>query len=378
MKVVLQDRLEWLDALKGLAILWVVGFHVNVLTGHIITFHGYQTGSLAQLLPAFPSAGGWGSALTGVIHSFLSLGYQGAHLFLVASGFSLAFAIARNNQKIVYKKWVVRHLLHLLPLYWAAHLLFWAACYLRHDWSSMPLNFGAIASVLTLNWVAPKWFWYGPDAWWFVRLLVQLYLLFPVLYFVRMRLGARSFLVVCGAVTIACRAVSIFVVDGSHSFLLNFGFAGNRLFEFALGIAIGVAAAQGRSLFSSSWLSLPGLAACWGGGIILSTNIYGKLVSEALIATGCFGVLSVFLASLKGRNYLPRALSTVGRHSYGLYLVHCPLILPLLVLSRRYSLKPFIASVTAFVVVVVAGCIYDFLAKGAYVRAVRYFRPEAN
>ena len=370
-------RLGWLDALKGVAILWILAGHIYVRDGGAISFHLRTIGSLTEFLP---QGNGWNWALDLFTHPFLAAGYQGVHLFFAASGFALTYGLFKQSAPVNWGPWLRRRLVRLLPMYWIAHLFFWVVCWVRQDWSPMPLDLRAVASLLTVNWAVPGWFWYAPDAWWFVRVLLQFYLIFPLLYGLLLRLGAERFLLVCAVVTVACRLGYLAFFLDYHPDAFNFGFAPNRLFEFALGMACCQALLKGKALIPCSWRSAVLLGGCWVCGTALSSVYWGKVFSEALIGLGSFGLLSMVLSHFHypdwvgkplrwiGAHYpdwVGKPLRWIGVHSYGLYLIHGPLIPPVRSMFASLSAGlPFVGWLGSMASITIAGCLFDLAVAG--------------
>jgi peptidoglycan/LPS O-acetylase OafA/YrhL len=353
------NRLNWLDALKGVAILWVVAFHMYVrdliASGSDGQVSGFSLGS--------PSLG---AELSPFIDSFvnrvLSLGYQGVHLFLVASGFALTYVLAKQDDGANWLAWLKRRFARIIPLYWLAHLFFWTICLITQNWSRMPLGWPALASLFLVNWLGPRWQWYfyGPDAWWFMRTLAQFYMIFPVLFMLLRRLGNVRFLVLAGLVTIGCRSILLFAWGTEYASWLVQGFAGSRLFEFAFGMVCGLAFRQERWWTALHWPVSLGFGVCWITGTCLSVPVWGRIVSDALIGVGGFGFLSAVTMRGVPESYPRKVLEWIGQHSYGLYLIHGPLIAPIRSMLRTATFGlPVVGWLATMAVVTVLGCVFD-------------------
>jgi len=316
-------RLGWLDALRGMALLWVVMLHIHFYTCPVKgTLNSAGAASFSYLLPVIANSDF--GIIRSAFHALLALGYQGVHIFFVASGFSLTLSVLRKGDQPRWLPWARRHFWHLFGLYWLAHAVFWGGCWLRHDWSAMPVGKGALLSLLALNWTSSKYVWYGPDAWWFVRMLMQFYLLFPLLFWTLRAKGPLLLGVGALLVTLAFRAAMLGTDSSYVHTLANYGFCGARLFEFSLGMAVAwvVWKRPGFPQFRLRYVALSGLV--WGCGVALCFVERGSIFSGSLIALGLFP-LGAWLAARTWRVWrLGSGLSFIGRHSYGVYLVHGP------------------------------------------------------
>lgn len=358
------SRLEGLDILKAIAVLWIVCFHVyiSVYASHFVTpltIGGHEPGSLAQMVSwSHGSIAAW---LHAVLHPLLLMGYQGVHILFAASGFGLVLSAERRGGLGTLGSWLLSHLARLLPLYWLAHVVFWIACFVAGDFRAMPLDRRAIASLLAVNWVYPPWQWYGPDAWWFVRTLVQFYLVFPALYAAMRRLGPLKFLLAAAVATMLIRGLCLWVLRPIHPAVLNFGFAGCRLLEFALGMAAGLAVARGDTKFLTRWRYIPLYFTAWVLGMGAAFSLPGKIVSEGLIGMGVSG-LGGFAAIRLARFRYSWTLGWVGRHSYGLYLLHGPVIRPAIAAIALITSNQIVGVVAAPLLVCLPGLALDRLA----------------
>jgi lysophospholipase L1-like esterase len=160
------------------------------------------------------------------------------------------------------------------------------------------------------------------SSWWFVSLLIQCYLVFPLLWKLERRWGTTAFL--CGACALgfAARAAGLLMLrDAMDPWLRGMIFV-TRLPEFALGIAFarklhadpsGVDA-RIRSPGAIVWSAVAVLA-----GTALALTRGGMVVAPCLQGVGEFGLLYPLLVRWGERG---KVLPWLGVHSYAFYLVH--------------------------------------------------------
>ena len=70
-------------------------------------------------------------------------------------------------------------------------------------------------------------FYYANPAWWYFGLILELYLVFPILFALMRKLGAGWFLLLCAVETIVSRYLVIYVLKTSGYYLLG-AFSGCR------------------------------------------------------------------------------------------------------------------------------------------------------
>jgi|GEM_PF-1989993 len=357
-----------LPGIKGLAILMVVLYHI----------WGYSEGypTVAQIVEESLNAG-----LKGLIEGGLNiaclLGEQGVHFFLIASGFGLAASWWRRygnaeqgERPLALVPFWRRRLGRIFPLYWLAHgvvlLLFVAnkswVPFGQEVWSQGPLGVAVawIASLTTVrNFILPDYFFLN-SAWWYIGLAVQLYLVFPLLVWVGRRWGWSTLLLGALAVSWVYRFAVIALPLGELAtdvFVRGAFFLG-RLFEFVFGMTIAIAILQGQGakpeegtvdvrshpsasplaglyrwslslLMKRHWLPLTLLL--WAAGVACDwASTAGwpllRVPSDALIGVGEFCLACQLLTLMP---QLGRLLSLPGRYSYGIYLTHTNLMVPL-------------------------------------------------
>jgi len=188
-------RLEVVDFVKGVAITAIVIFHtyeaIYGWAGHDL-FDLMPWGLLRGYIIDFSS---WESISRGFLR-LTSFGYQGVHVFVVLSGFLQMWA--SRDREINIREYYFKWFLRLYPVYWLVIL------------SVITLNLtvhgvlGATPTQILLLFLG----WAGVglpfnSALWFMVLVVQLYLVFPLLHILLKDLGERKFLMAMWIVSVA-------------------------------------------------------------------------------------------------------------------------------------------------------------------------------
>ncbi|NJN63818.1 MAG: acyltransferase, partial [Acidobacteria bacterium] len=234
------ERLVWIEALKGLAMLWIVLNHlVEILFGspYFANPSGRWPPLAERIAQAQPLAV---DGIAGIAVNLLRwvgwCGDQGVQIFLIVSGFGLAWSLLQRNAgaDVAVGSFFWRRAKRIYPLWWAAHLLLIVTGFLFDDglYLSDPR---LVPSLLGVRFLSSA-FAYGAPAWWYIGLQLQLYLVFPLLWALGRKRGAGSVLVVGVAVTLVSRAVGLLVFDNYLDPWLRGAFFPTRLAEFAFGI----------------------------------------------------------------------------------------------------------------------------------------------
>jgi peptidoglycan/LPS O-acetylase OafA/YrhL len=313
-------RLTWIDIAKGLAILFVVYFHFfrTVFEHYQLPpsdWSGFATATMSILRSAWWEVSG--------------LGFHAVGAFIILSGWTLMQStMARaESGNIGWGKWYVSRFTRLYPMYWVAHLVYLVSPFVAR---LEPVDDRIVLSLLGLRFINIEMnFMYLNAAWWYFAMLIQLYLIFPLLFWAARKFGAWIFL------TAAC-ALGFFVryyllnIHPVHGLWVLGGFAICRLPEFALGMALGIWHARSIKRAEFFLLRGPGLIA----GLLLyplALKLYanGETYVFCDFGTGavCFLVI-VGIAGLIARvNSFGKIIALVGMYSYGLYLIHQPYVI---------------------------------------------------
>ena len=341
----LYQRLSHLiPALKGLAILWIVLYH---LWGYS---RDYEFSRLS-----------WPPSLTQGAEYILSvicmMGEHGVHIFLIASGFGLMASWWRRqqlrpvamNQAEIWTFWR-RRMSRILPLYGVAHVLVLGLVWINPAWVPqgellLQGNLEAIAliilSLTTLRNFFIDYYFALNSAWWYVGLTVQLYLVFPFLVRLGQRWGWSRLLGGALATSLIYRTLIVVLPlnDKVTDIMLRGAFFPTRLFEFVVGmvLAIGLLSplAVGTDQKSPLWLTglrrllsdptmVPVAAGLWASGLLLdwlspAQGMGLRIGADALIGVG---ELCCLVQALTWLPIVVPLLAVLGQYSYGIYLIH--------------------------------------------------------
>lgn len=240
-------------------------------------------------------------------------------------------------------------------MYWVAHLVYLVSPFqARLD----PLDYRFVLSLLGDR-VVPigTIFYYFNPALWYFGLLLQLYLVYPVLFVALQRLGVTRFLLVAAVVTFGARWALVFAMPVNGEWVQG-GFFACRLWEFALGMTAGALWRRRPAGIDAIVLSRRGFLA---GGVLYALGLYsyGALWSyvftDALIGTGLTVVLACVARELGRLRRIGAAAITVGASSYGLYLVHQPYVLYFGARMRSLDTAAFAVGAGEIIAILVLG-----------------------
>jgi peptidoglycan/LPS O-acetylase OafA/YrhL len=322
-------KVDWLDPLKGIALLGVMFNHLveELQTDSwFVSSSGIWAGILERV--SNPLLFENDSSLVVFVKLLAWIGDYCPGVFILASGFGISWALLdADYSSIDWKAFFKRRALRLYPAYIFLHFLFLGgALFIAADTTTIA-DPKILLSLLGIRITDALFFFINPS-WWFVWLIIQLYLVFPALFILLTRQGVGKFLLITFLIAFFSRLSGILGIrysDSLYFWLLGI-FGGTRLAEFAAGMAFAVLLRNnvnkfGRLgemsniiLFSVSLLTI---------GLVLSFFRYGHLVDHLMITIGLSGSFYVVWRLVaKMSRALSRVIAMIGFESYGIYLVH--------------------------------------------------------
>ena len=272
-------RIVTIDVLRGLAILWVMTFH---LYADMIQRADAEP---RHLYPAFRDRLAEGAplhALTALAEVIMSMGYQGVPLFMILSGLSLTLSAHRRPEAPLLRGYAQRGRRLLVP-YWTATMMTVATIaaiallqMLIHGGSYHDQWFAVnLAKTVAVNirlddvlYTLSVFGWLFREkavtitvgSLWFVQMLLVYYLVFPFALRLLNRMGPWRFLLLGLAITLAARGWFIFFpphwIDPLSRARLLFAFAPFRVSEFFMGMSLGYLLARHRAQVAA-WVQSP-------------------------------------------------------------------------------------------------------------------------
>jgi peptidoglycan/LPS O-acetylase OafA/YrhL len=333
-------RLLWLDVAKGLTILVVVYFHF---------FRTYFEHGILPPADWHSFTASAATILTYIWVKLSGLGFHAVGVFIILSGWVLMQSTIRRAESgtIAWGAWYRTRFLRLYPMYWVAHLVYLLSPFVAR---LEPVDDRIILSLLGLRFIDIQMnFMYLNAAWWYFSMLIQFYLIFPLLFLAARRFGPLMFLIIACVVSFFVRYVLLVAWPQNGLWVLG-GFAICRLPEFALGMSL--AMWHSRSTTRVEWFFLRGAGLVTGlllypVALRLYHNGYTYIFVDFATGACCFLVI-VGLAGIISRFPRPaKVIGLFGVFSYGIYLVHQPYVIWLGLRIREQPIWMFLLIVVA-------------------------------
>ncbi len=251
-------RLRSIDVMRGLAILWVVVYHLH---GFMDTRYGFA-GPRRSFYEAFGDRIAEGNpwhAFTAFAELVFAMGNDGVTVFLTLSGLSLTMLTLRSGRDLDIGQFYARRVRRLLVPYWAGWALFIATIFvlaifrtqvhggeLRHNIEFIgPYGQFSARQALDGFLLFPRGFslvGFGavPPSLWFVFVLLQYYLLFPLAYVLLLRIGPLAFAALAMTLSLGATYWYIAYLDttAAHGYVWAEWWLFHP-FDFAFGMSIG-------------------------------------------------------------------------------------------------------------------------------------------
>jgi len=212
-------------------------------------------------------------------------------------------------------------------MYWVAHLVYLVSPFVAR---LEPVDDRIILSLLGLRFIDIQMnFMYLNAAWWYFAMLIQFYLIFPLLFWMARRLGPWWFLIIACAAGFFARYILLVVWPQNGLWVLG-GFAICRLPEFALGMSLAMWHRQSSARVE--WFLLRGAGFVVGlilypAALQLYHGLYPYIFCDFATGTCCMLEI-VGIAGIISLSSAPAKLfGLVGVYSYGLYLIHQPYVI---------------------------------------------------
>lgn len=348
-------RLDYIDGLRAIAILAVVGGH-------------YYQNVYAVGLPRWVDFMGWSGGL-------------GVQLFLMLSGFCVSWQyLGPKKRAFTTVDFIKRRANRILPAYYAALLI---SLFFYHPPTTSDLVFQiATHATLTHN-LFPSSVLEINGPLWSIALEFQLYLAFPMLFRIYRTNGLTTMLVVCFVIEAVFRCVVAYWIGTDFhpaTFSLAYSVPG-RIFEFALGIAAAAIIAgnepRATRFTRLHWLSFALLIFLLPLLAVIAKRFTGVTspLTEFLLSIFFFLLLTNLDKHETVGNWLfsRPALTWVGKVSYSVYLMHI-LILPELAGAVVYLGQPWIAVSACVPVVLLVVLICSLFYYAVEAPSLAYFR----
>jgi peptidoglycan/LPS O-acetylase OafA/YrhL len=327
------QRLAWLEGIRIFAAMLLLLYHAQLL----FTKYSYTpqpTGivsNLSQLLNASAQLGDrWWQQVIGLPFWF---GFQFVDVFVLISGFSLVLSL--KDKPLELGSFLPKRFLRILLPFWSVAWLslpaLWLVGYLTKSY--IPDGWHMFASV-----TFPMLFDYGGDLllptngpWWFVPLILSFTLVFPVLWYLIRRWGARNLLVASSVVTFIYRALAVYVFKGHPTYAIVAAQAGwqpfvpfiAKLSTFVLGMVVAQQYTQRRGvIFWHPSKALTVGIVIYTAGFICQFYRWGWIFNDFLLAVGLTLCCMVVFRELTDRFRLEPLMVSLGAYSYSYFLIH--------------------------------------------------------
>ncbi|HEY9695135.1 MAG TPA: acyltransferase family protein [Oculatellaceae cyanobacterium] len=327
------QRLAWIEGMRIFAAVMILLYHAQLLFTNY-AFTPQPTGLINNLQQLIRLSKGQ-TFIEQLAHIFTIpawFGFQFVDVFVLLSGFSLVLSLGNNQLKPAdfLKKRLLRLLWPFWTVAWLSYPVLWAIGITTHTYfpdawhsfagATFPLLFSFRGELLFAT--------SGP--WWFVPLIICFTAIFPVLWQLLQSWGARNLLFVSTLVTIAYRALAVYILGGHPTYVIldtpaveqPFQLFVSKLSIFVVGMVVAQDYKEGNSLISwSNYQALLVGIPLYILGFICEFYRLGWVFADLLLPLGltliCMATLRC-LSSPRIQNWMIQ----LGKYSYSFFLIH--------------------------------------------------------
>ena len=356
-----EGRLDWLDVLRLLCALQIVGFHWLRACFATGAFGAGQDASLVRpyrhfnpgltqsryLLIDGQSSEVGARIANDIVGLSFGFGWQAVNVFILLSGLGLALAYEAAPPRSL-RNWYGRRLRRILAPYLAVAIPFLAAAFaltamlsetsetlqqlsvkiartLNGPWTIEFIKHVFLFDLRQPHWVAE---FFAP-AWWFIPAIIVAYAMFPIIFACVRRLRASWALAASLSISVTSYVLSVagILLENAWYFVVL-----HELFSFVLGIVIGRALTKATARTKFTAILDARSAALAGAALFITGNLANWFlalypVSSPLYTIGLGLMLGFLAVRLSRRLWAVRTSRRID--PYYLYLLHQPFAFPL-------------------------------------------------
>jgi len=315
------SHFEWIDFLRGASALAIIIYHVRV----DLWVGWVAISSHPESFSDFDRFAAWFSVPFPLVRFAVML-------FFLVSGFCIHYPYVSGNRPLKLKAYSIRRFWRIYPPYLAAIVFTLFVEWLRqsHFGEAVTPEAKIFSTVLMIQ-------NYGLDpgqmvtnpSFWSLPIEVELYLVYPIFYWLIMRYGIQRSIVLVGAVSIS--TLLFLVASDLRITYTNLGYIGNFAVYWIIWCAGAWLAEGTKNKHLPKWT--------WQMWVVTSVLLLASLVAtffnlfigiQSLVWASFYFMLMFWgLAQKDPLKFLNRRIKnlflTVGTISYSLYLIHYPL-----------------------------------------------------
>jgi peptidoglycan/LPS O-acetylase OafA/YrhL len=341
-------RYLWVELIKAFGLIWILVNHVaeRLFGAPFIANPNSDWPALSERILQLRPLEGFGiwNIPFNTLRYFGWAGDQGVQLFLIASGFGLTWGLLKRQagKPLDVRDFYWRRAERIFPLWWGVHILFIGFWFLT-GWGLSLRDSETFLSFIGIR-ITPDTLYYFSPAWWYVGLIIQLYLVYPVLWEGLRKWGGAKLLFWSSVIAFSFRGVGLYVFNEYLDAWARGAIFVTRLPEFVFGICLA------SWMFSQPEIFAKRLTTPFAWAFSILFYIFGTFLSLTLpgmiFAPFCLGAsafIFLYLLLNKLMPILPRwSLSFgnwFGEHTYSIFLVHNPIISALVPIGTAMPLR---------------------------------------
>lgn len=312
------DKFEWIDLLRGVAILNVIAVHSAINVQGLNSFTIY----------------------------IFNYGQMGVQLFFVVSAITLCLSMQQRNESSFYNFYVRRYF-RIAPLYYIAIGLYFVWLVFKDYWSNRPFE---VPNEYSLKYVLANFFFvhgFFPDGYnssvpggWSISTEMMFYLTFPFLFLIQKKTQFKKLIIFAVALSVSLLIIKCLLIyqlqvklilSGYIStFKINYEFINlsilNQMSVFLIGILTYRLIYIEKLMINSWYLIIAFIFTVFSCILLNSIWIQYNPASTYIypvLSAASFSILALKFSSYSNFNStISRCLIKIGKYSFSIYVFH--------------------------------------------------------
>jgi len=295
------------------------------------------------------------------IDAFLSyFGYFGVQMFIFISGYGLSKKFTEKNFNLAfpsYKKYIIGRLIKVYAL-----ILFGTSiCFIFFVYNIEMYMRSVSLTLIGIRNLSYRSMFEGIGPWWYFVLAIQLYIIFPFIYYIVNRYGKKGFYIL---LLISYLLIySVWPVAEYFNVPLFGNFLGH-LPEFVLGVAF--------ARINDIKLNSPVLMGA--AFLFLLSNLYDIFFPLSFLSVTIILIYSVQKIIPRLPHLLTRFFVFIGSISMFMFIINGPIRVSIIqIFINQYKLSPLLSSIIHFTLIIflsyLLSVLYDKLRRKLYTKA---------
>ncbi|MFP5042979.1 acyltransferase family protein [Parasediminibacterium sp. JCM 36343] len=312
------NHISKIDSLRGIALLSVFLYHSQLCIATIPEVKKYNANGIIAVHDLYE-----------IISTFspISFGWSGVELFLLISGFLIHYGYLQNSTNFQILSFYSRRFWRIYPPYFIVFLTFYLGTKGISYFLLAEGKLDFVLHALLIHNLRSKFFFGINPSFWSLALEMQLYILYPIIIYLRKKIGIKNVFYLLLSMSI-CFFLTGLILQEKVAFFKSptFDLSPLKLWFVWVGGAFLAERYNNKTLLTKNSTGLVILFALLT--ILSKSFIYTSHLTMYFVTSFWFFVFAGYLKTrrVNKMTFVDKSLGFVGLCSYSFYLLHQPLL----------------------------------------------------